>query len=956
MTAMKTSLKASLIATAIAALPFGTHAAGLGSLNVFSGLGQPLRAEIELNATPHELESLTAKIASAEAFRQASLAYSPVISALRLAVERRGNGAVLRLTSDRPLNEPFVDMLLELNWAAGRLIREYTFLLDPVPLNGAAPVAAALLSPASPSVSATAPVGAHSRGDAHGRDAAPVDYEVRAGDTLHSIAEAHRPRNATLDQMLVALFRSNAAAFDGGNMNRLRAGSVLSLPAANDVAALAPAAARREVLAQAADFEAYRRRLAGVVGAAPSAEPEPAREAAGNVIPKVAESASGEAAGDRVKVSRAADAAAPAPTDSEGLSRLQSLEEELVARDKALEEANARLAALEASIREMQRLLEVRSQNLAQLQPQPDPAPSSAANALPVDAPSDGAGRQAAVPLDSRSSTRAAPGAPSAPPEVAEAGVFDGLLDDPKLLAGGGGILALLLGYFGIKLRERRRAEQELADSQAVLSELSSETHSVFGTTGGQSVDTTESSILQSDFSQSDFSAIDANEGVDPVAEADVYMAYGRDAQAEEILLDALKADSSRPAIFLKLLEIYANRNSVRQFEDVAGDFYARTGGAGPHWEQAAELGRRVAPGNPLFGASGESPVVPAIPSAQRRPDMGAPAHAPVGSGARASDEFDARRRDAQPVAPHAPALTRPVFGASASATYESERAQDAAEKAVPVSALTASGTGIDLPTALPDLDLERPNARPSPVPVVDPLPDIESSTLDFELDLASHEVTSASGERPAVPEPLPEAADPHVLEFDFHIGDDLAPTPSVDESMSATMIGNGQELGAEEGAGDERESAEALPQPVLADLDLSATEVMMPELSAEPHAPELEETTFDTSLLDFDFNLDEPAPCPAPGTATPIFDFSEIDLELDAPETFEEAPVAQANDVAVEFDDAARQEVETKLELARAYEEMGDKNGARELIEEVLREGSAEQQAVARRLMDAVV
>ena len=124
-------LKRTLIAVAVSAVSLSASAAGLGRITVLSGLGQPLRAEVEIAATPEELQNLTARLASAEAFRQAGVDYSPSVSGLRMAVERRGNGAVVRVSSDRPINEPFVDMLVELNWSSGRLIREYTFLLDP---------------------------------------------------------------------------------------------------------------------------------------------------------------------------------------------------------------------------------------------------------------------------------------------------------------------------------------------------------------------------------------------------------------------------------------------------------------------------------------------------------------------------------------------------------------------------------------------------------------------------------------------------------------------------------------------------------------------------------------------------------------------------------------------------------------------------------------------------------
>lgn len=128
---MSKSVRASLIALSIAALPLSVQAAGLGQINVFSGIGQPLRAEIQISANAQELQTLSARIASAEAFRRANLSYGPAVSAIRVSVETRAGRPVVRLSSDRPVNDPFVDLLVELDWTGGRLVREYTFLLDP---------------------------------------------------------------------------------------------------------------------------------------------------------------------------------------------------------------------------------------------------------------------------------------------------------------------------------------------------------------------------------------------------------------------------------------------------------------------------------------------------------------------------------------------------------------------------------------------------------------------------------------------------------------------------------------------------------------------------------------------------------------------------------------------------------------------------------------------------------
>ncbi len=961
MTAIKTSLKASLIATAIATLPFSTHAAGLGAINVLSGLGQPLRAEIELNATPQELESLSARIASAEAFRQANLPYAPVMTALRLAVEKRGSRAVVRVSSDRPLNDPFVDLLLELDWASGRLIREYTFLLDPVPLNAPPPAAAQVTAPAvSPAVRgdsrpsvAPSPEGAPKQ--------TPDRYEVRRGDTLHSVADAHRPPAASLDQMLIALFRDNPDAFEGGNINRLRAGVILDVPGAQEVLAVEPAQARREVVAQAADFEAYRKRLAGVSASrTASLGPESSRADSGAIVPRIDEGARSSANGDRVKVSAATDSSAqPTAVDGGRLARLQALEEELVARDKALEEANTRLAALEASIRDMQQLLELRNQGLGQLQQQAAQADATAANipAPPAEtvAPNPEADRQAAVSQPApKAETRAVPAPTPAP--VEPPGFFDELLQDPKMLAGGGGILALLLGYAGLKARERRKDAFVAANGQGARMELPPVTNSVFGATGGQNVNTGDTSIIHTDFSQSGLSAIDADEGVDPVAEADVYMAYGRDAQAEEILLDALKADSSRPAIFLKLLEIYEQRKNLKQFEATASDFYARTGGEGSDWQKAAEMGRRIDPANPLYGAAiaaTETGSVHSEPGSRARAEDIAGLGVLAAASATVPEADEGKLDDVRPDLDFTTAADASVAGA----TKESFGSFEDDPSALQIDSL--------------DLPLTEGTGSPEPEPIIEALPEIDAAALDFDLDVG----LGLDAEFPdpvRAPDGTPEIDVPVLpngiagdLELDLNIAEESA--PATVSSMNETVIGDGSDFARLEQSLEFDLSAEvdgAAPESRLADFDLDSAAATGETAADErgDNVADLEKTTFDSSLLDFDFNLEHAATTSAEDA--PVLDLSGIALDLESGSADEGgqtvSPIEALNistelpPLAVtELNEDELQEVDTKLELARAYDEMGDKDGARELIEEVLREGSSDQQAAGRRLLE---
>ena len=285
-------LRASALALAaglaFSGLPAAAHAAGLGKVTVFSALGQPLRAEVELSATREEMSSMKATLAPPEAFKAAGLDYATALLSIRFAIDKRPDGrSIIKLSTDRPLNEPFVDMLLEINWASGRLVREYTFLLDPPEVAAKAPVAAPearpatqRAAPAAESAPVAAPASAREKSAARPKAAekelrtevAPGadSYTVQKGDTLRKIAAQHQPEGVSLDQMLVGLFRANKDAFDGANMNRLKSGKILTVPAKSDVEAVAPNEAHKIVVAQAADWNAYRRKLAAAAGQAPA--------------------------------------------------------------------------------------------------------------------------------------------------------------------------------------------------------------------------------------------------------------------------------------------------------------------------------------------------------------------------------------------------------------------------------------------------------------------------------------------------------------------------------------------------------------------------------------------------------------------------------------------------------------------------------------------------------------
>ncbi len=648
------------IALALSATTFGAQAAGLGRLNLMSGLGQPLRAEIEVTSLNRDdTGTLSARLAPAAAFGQAGIEYGASLSALRFSIQRRPNGQqYVLVTSNQQVNEPFLDLLVELTWASGRLVREYTVLLDPPETRAAqaAPAAAPVIAAttdtaptivrrtpraAAPSTTASAEGGSTATPTRHATPTASSngDYVVQSGDTAMSIARANKPEGVSLEQMLAALYRDNGRAFSG-NVNRLMAGATLKMPDAATAQAIEGPEARR-IVAQSSDFGSYRERVAR--NAAPAASTTaPGQQASGQLSSQVQDRAAPATSTDRLQLSRPdASRAATASTGGARSGPGAASSEELAAKDRELTETRTRLALLEKNVADLQELLKLKNQTLADLQKgaatkgpdagapasgtapvvspsastapavtaaPPTPAATAPAAATPSTTPPTTTATTtatpaaaaptppvAAPPAPAPAPAKAAP-APVAKAPAAEPGFLDSLLDNTLLLVGLVVLALLVVGYAVFAARRRRMArfEDSIFVDNSVL-----RANSVFGTTGGQSVDTANSGF-HSNFVPVAGALPEHNE-VDPVAEADVYIAYGRDAQAEEILKEALRADPSRHAVRLKLLEIYAKRNDSKTFETMASELYAATGGQGEEWRQAAALGATIDPRNPLY-------------------------------------------------------------------------------------------------------------------------------------------------------------------------------------------------------------------------------------------------------------------------------------------------------------------------------------------------------------------
>src|SRR5216117_128972 len=820
------------------------HAAGLGQLSVISPLGQPLNAEIEIvSLQPGEEEGLVARLASPDAFRAAGIDFNPALATARFAIERRGGRPLLRVRTTQPVNDPFLEILVELQWTTGRLVREYTVLLDPPEYRGPQAIAAAPAARATPAAApepkpaeapaaqpapeparapAPAPLEARPLPSVPARAAEPAPapaaeaqvekpaaaeaekpaaaeaekpaaepvgepaaaeegkVAVKKGDTLSEIARQNLPRGANLNQMLIAIYRANEDAFIRKNVNLLRAGRILDIPGAEAVSAIDPEEAKRLVQAHMDDFAVYRSRLAA---ASTSVEaPGGRREAEGKIEPKP--QAPAAAPQDQVRLSKA-DPSKPAAPASRA-----AREDDAVARERALKETQSRVTDLERNVTDLQKLLEMKNQQLAELEKkaQAKPAP-----VVPVPAP------VAPKPV-----AQAAKPQPKPAPPPPEPSIVDEFLDNPIALAGLGGVIVLLAGYGVWTWRKKKTTQARFQDS--VLGAASTT-----GSPTGTGAALAAPSVSQGSLSQP-LAGMEADE-VDPIAEADVYMAYGRDAQVEEILKESLQKDAKRTAVHSKLLEIYANRRDVTAFEQTAVKLKSLTNGSGPEWDKAAALGRSIDPQNGLYGGGA------------------APAAAPAAAAAAAAPNLD--------------------FNLSATSTQQA--------------------------AILPEFSIDEPKAPPL-------------SALDFDLDAAPAAAAGASAKS--------------------------------DFSPGGTLI-----MGERPG--------ERTVTSVDFNLDITGSS----EAKSAGAAPSAD------GGLDFDISLDlggeEKKPEPDK-TAAPM-DLSSISLDLGIAGEPSGSPAGT---------DPKWQEVATKLDLAKAYEEMGDKAGARELLNEVLKDGDSVQKGQAQQLL----
>ena len=822
------------------------QALGLGRLAVQSALGESLRAEIDVTSlTPEEAANLRVRVAPPESYRTAGVDYNPVLPGTTVTLQRRPDGtSYLRLTSDRSVQEPFVDVILEISWSTGRLVREYTLLFDPptrnlatspVPGPSTAPVITPLPSPAAPPVAAATPTPAPAPGPAASarpaerkpvapkgsatataetpaqpEPSSPDEYRVRPGDTLSRIAGRTQRAGVSLDQMLVSLYRGNPQAFIENNMNRLRSGVVLSVPSADAAKSVAPAEAREVIQAQSADFGAYRQKLAGGV---PEAKGETSSRQAGGKV--------------QANIEDKKLAAAPTPdklTLSKGTATGKaSAPEDKLSKEREKKDAATRVAELSKNVEELKKLSGAASTPPAKVAATPAaPAPTPAAPAKPpvtvtapiappapppkvaapapaptpapapvvvASAPAPAVVPKPVVPASAPTTVATAPAAsavvpkplasapvlakPASAPVVAkpvvpaeEPSALGAMFDDNPWALVAAALAALLAG-FGI-YKFSRRSKKDSGETSFLESRLQPD--SFFGASGGQRIDTRDAGGASSSMSYS-LSQLDAIGDVDPVAEADVYLAYGRDLQAEEILKEAMRSNPERLAIRTKLLEVYAKRRDTKGFELLATQLFALTRGEGEDWAKAQELGQQIDPDNPLYKPGGAPPV-----------GEGAPVTEPLG------------------------ASTMPQSVLPTPSQFERSNAEIARAAAAPPPPDAVDSGSVDLDL---DLDLDTPAgpiSAPAPLQTTQPLQrEPERATLDFGG------VPELPPMAPAAPAAGPASDFP--MDFDLSaISLDLeAPPSGVKAAAGAAAMEHGADLSSIDFAADEGNGGDPL-------------------------------------------------------------------------------------------------------------------------------------------------
>jgi pilus assembly protein FimV len=997
-------------------VPSAAFALGLGDIRLLSPLNSPLDAEIEVvDATPEDLQTLQAQVASRDTFARHGLEWPVFLSSVQVKTNRASDGhTFIKLKSTDAITEPFITLLIEVNWSRGRLVREYTMLLDPpvftpgqsvaanppvaAPSAGAGtregaiargadavPPAAPAPTPNSgadvaapaPPASATASEAAdtsdrpkHSKGRKTAAAAAAPEegsgagttHLVQRGETLSSIATsvaAAKENSPEAHSWMLAIFQANPRAFEQ-NMNILRSGAVLRMPESSEVAAISPSAAATEIRRQ---YAAWR----GSTGA---------------------ETASSGKQGQLHLVTPSDDSAAPAAGASSS------------AEVKALQ---GRVHDLEGQLSDSQRLLSLRQTQLADLQsrlaaaqgkagappaaatapPEParttpppaeEPPPAQAEPPAAAAAPPPAAQEPPPQVVDTTPPpppTAAAPTEPRpkpAPPPQQPSGSFlDSLMDYWWAFA----LLVLGVGgYFGFKTwRSRRQSEFDDSLSRlAVAGASSAERGFASGDTApmrpadvenpegaflveesgthqrprfgaGAAAPSAARHVATSDETISTEAAINLDQG-DPLAEADFHMAYGLYDQAADLIRIAINREPGRRDLKLKLLEVFFVWGNKEQFLAAARELAASRAEAAPgEWEKIVIMGKQLAPEDPLFAGGGTTGATAGgvdldLEGGQSRVDfdlLGEPVPGVHGGGdvdldiGAALGEEDGSH-DLAGATDRNVALDGGFAAGNSTGTTRQMTARMAHDDDL-MPEFGSEGPTVEQP-ALRSAD--NPTIRQKVAMALKQSPGAEQTAElaidDLGLDLGGLDTMDQPGLGASPDDPTLVAGMDDRSRKIIEEAQRRAATEDSSLSTGAWQLDE-NELNAALAADGDSVEHDGSATSRLSQLQLSGGDV--------------------------DYDLGEPA-------TEHALNGSGLDLDLGTatiPDTaFTATQKLSSDDLALpDLEPVTMSEVGTKLDLARAYMDMGDPDGAKNILEEVLHEGSMTQKQEAQRLMESL-
>lgn len=901
-----------LAMAAASALSSGmANALGLGELTLKSAQNQPLDAEIELlDVRDLKATEVAPSLAPPEEFSKAGVAFPTYLEDLTFTPVINPNGkSVLRVTSSQPLPGPVVKFLVQVMWPQGRLLRDYSVLLDQAKAQGEKP-AAGNVTPAMTGAS---------------------NYTTQRRDTLWQIA-ARNTQGGSIQQTMIAIQALNPDAFIGNNINLLKVGQVLRLPDQQQIQSIAQGEANREVAEQYAAWREGRR--LGPRARQLDATRRGAAEAAPSRI----------AQGDNLRLvspgSQADAGQAKALSD-----KLAMAQESLDTSRRDNEELKSRMADLQSQLDKLQRLIELKNSQLARLEGQG--AATSAAAAATPDQPAD-----KPAPAAADTAPKPVPAAQPAPVSQPK-GTLDSVLGNPWLLGVIAGssilVLALLLWLLARKRKAQQEAEKHLRMARALEEEqgtgFDSDTESFDGVEAPEPGVTLSPAVVAA----SAAAAVAAEKVAEPVAEpepepqadphaallaqVDQCLAEGRLNRATDLLEPAVAAAPERDDLRLKLMDIYARQGDQSAFA-----------------EQERQL-----PGS-------EQNVAEVAGLKERYPAMLGLAAAGLGAAALAAEMDEQYVQELLHDEPEAPVVADVAPDEVSGFEQQVEAEPEAVAQAEPDAELDAFDE-------VPTLDASG----------------LDEQDLDSTFDLSLGE--DLAGEDPLAASVLDEPVAQEGVPDELVIAEPVLDEPVQEEAQpEEPPFAVDAELQADADADFEAMLAQAEPQPAvdLSDFDLDISEPVAPatpdtveqgpvdvaaELAAFDSEPEFDPVSeFDLpSDFDLSLSLDDDSPA-AKSFASELSDVNaELDKLSQSLETPSLEPHFTSEDAVVQpepepLDDldfdffSGSDEVATKLDLARAYIDMGDSQGARDILDEVVKDGDDSQRQEAEDMLSRLV